>query len=287
MTQEHLNFKTLEVYNFSNYREFLISACMPNGLYSHSSNNLASWAKRLGYKSPSSLSMVLKGQRHPSKDMMKALCELLALDEEQSRYFALLVELEKTKERSLDFSKIQEEIHEIQKKNTSFNISLKEFSLISEWYYIAIKQLINTGEFINDLVWIEKRLKKKVSKVQIKKAINDLLDLGYIAKTEDGNLKTSAQRIITTQDVPSKTIQIHHKEMLLQALDSLDEETCNRRQFSSLTLCFDEERAKEAKDEIHAFIKEFNNKFASGENRNEVYQLGFQFFPHTKPILKH
>ena len=62
----------ISIFNFDNYLDFLKVVAQPKEAAESSKLTLEDWAKKLGYRSPSSLSMVLKGQRLPSQDMLQA-----------------------------------------------------------------------------------------------------------------------------------------------------------------------------------------------------------------------
>lgn len=275
----------ISIFNFESYRDFLIAVGMPDGLYSHTSNNLLSWANRLGYKSPSSLSMVLKGQRFPSFDMINALSKDLDLNYREREYFELLIQLEKAKNKGRDTSKILEKIKNIPIPSDTFTMSLKEFSSISEWYYFVIKQLIDTPDFRNDDIWIYKKLRKKVQINQIRQAINDMLDMKIISRDENDKLTVVRQGLITTNDVPSQAIKKHHFGMINRAIEAIEEQNVNRRQISSMTLKINKSTMTEAKQSIFNFLKDFNEKYSSHES-SDLYQLNLQFFSHTKEITE-
>jgi hypothetical protein len=69
------------LFDFDNYREYLTKVMMPNGPYQQKGSNLSRWARRLGHSSPSLLSMVLKGDRTPSDELLEKL--ILELKDEK------------------------------------------------------------------------------------------------------------------------------------------------------------------------------------------------------------
>ena len=87
----------ISIFNFDNYLDFLKVVAQPKDSAETNKLTLEDWAKRLGYRSPSSLSMVLKGQRLPSQDMLQAISEDLKLNQFEIQYLELLVKLEKQK----------------------------------------------------------------------------------------------------------------------------------------------------------------------------------------------
>lgn len=258
---------------------------MPDGLYSHTSNNFKSWANRLGYRSASSLTMVIKGQRSPSFEMVRTLSEDLKMTAKEKQYFELLIQLEKAQSRNRDQKEILEKISSISPKGANHSLELNEFSAISEWYFFVIKQLVNTEDFIEDYEWIYKRLRKKVSIAQIKNAIKVMIELKTLGRNEQAKLVVLKEGLSTASKIPSSAIRRHHFGMINRALESVTEQDVSERQLSSLTLRIQSSKVEEAKAELIDFMKNFNQKY-SAQEAEELFQLNFQFFQHTKEFYK-
>lgn len=276
----------ISLFDFDDYRDYLVKVGMPDGLYSHTSNNLQSWALRLGYKSPSSLTMVIKGQRSPSFEMINALAEDLSMDMKEKQYLMLLVQLEKANKKKKDTKEILEKIAELNAGSNSISLGLKEFSAISEWYFLAIKQLISTPNFVEDEDWIFKKLRKKVTPSQIKNALNIMMEMETIGRDENGKLVVLKEGLLTTNDVPSSAIKRHHFGMINRALEAIEEQSVKERQVTSVTMKVKPEDVDAAKKYIFDFIKDFNEKFSTTE-ADDLYQLNMQFFRHTRDVIKH
>ena len=276
----------ISLFDFDDYRDYLVKVGMPDGLYSHTSNNLQSWALRLGYKSPSSLTMVIKGQRSPSFEMINALSEDLEMTMKEKQYLMLLVQLEKATKKKKDTKEILEKIAEINTGSTAISLGLKEFSAISEWYFLAIKQLISTPSFIEDEDWIFKKLRKKVTPSQIRNSLNIMMEMKTIGRDENGKLIVLKEGLLTTNDVPSSAIKRHHFGMINRALEAIDEQSVKERQVTSVTMKVKPDDVDAAKKYIFEFIKDFNEKFSTTE-ADDLYQLNTQFFRHTREVIKH
>lgn len=275
----------ISIFDFDNYRDFLTKAGMPDGFYSHTSNNLQTWSKRLGYKSSSSLTMVLKGQRAPSSDMVVVLAEDLKMNVKEKSYFELLIQLEKINKKNKDPKKVLEKIAKLNSNKHAIALGLKDFSAISEWYYFAIKQIIPMPSFVEDEDWIYRKLRRKVTPSQIKYAIGVMLEMKTIGRDEQGKLIVLKEGLITTNDVPSSAIRRHHFGMINRALEAIEEQDVKERQVSSVTMRIKEEDLESAKQSIFDFIKDFNNKYSSTE-ADELFQMNMQFFKHTKEVIK-
>lgn len=275
----------ISLFDFSDYKAFLLKKGLPHGHYSHGHKNLNNWAKRLGYKSASSLSMILSGERFPSEQMIEKISSDLKLTPRERRYFKLLVELEKKKSKNKSHEKILEDIKKFNAERNSYPIDAQEFSTISEWHYLAIKQLISTPSFIEDEQWIYKRLRKKISVGQIKKALQDLEQLGIIKRDINHKLNVIKPGLMTSNDIPSSAIKKHHYGMIELAQMAITEQDVNERQINSTTLKVNKNDLPEAKKFIFDFIKEFATRFNQTES-DEIYQLNVQLFALTND-LKH
>lgn len=273
----------ISIFDFNDYKAFLTKKGLPQGFYTHSSKNLNTWAKRLGYKSSSSLSMVLNGERLPSEEMIDKFAADLKMSSREKRYFELLIELEKRKKKNQDISDVLEKIKKSCTEKNSFAIDLTRFSTISEWYYVAIKQLISTKDFVEDENWIYKRLRKKVTLGQIKIALKNLEELEIIKRDENGKFKVIKPGLITSNDVPSSAIRKHHHGMMELAMQALLEQNIDQRQINSTSLKINKTDLPEAKKFIFDFIKEFASRFHIDDSSN-IYQLNVQLFELSKEI---
>ncbi len=269
------------IFDFEDYREYLKAACFPNGKYNHTSGTLSIWAKKLGYKSPSSLTMVLNGDRVPSRDMINSLGKELKLSVKERQYLDLQVDLDRAKRKGKDPTDLLKRLSIIAPGKNNIQLSLNQFSLISKWYFYVIKQLISTPGFIEDYDWIFKRLDRKVTPSQIKYAIDALLELGIVKRDESGNLTPAERGVISPNDIPSSALKNHHTGMMERAAEALREKPVEERQISSLTFRMNPEDLPKAKERVFKFIQEFNEEFAN-DNGLEVFQLNAQLFGHTR-----
>ena len=274
----------ISVFDFRDFKDYLNAVGFPEGNYNHQSNTLSKWAKRLGYRSPSSLTMVLKGQRLPSQEMVRTLIDDLKLQGREKEYFELLVEHDRLQKRKKSSDAVLSRLSKLSNKTEYFQMDMSQFNTISKWYYLVIKQLVSAPDFLEDIDWMVKKLKRKVTAAQVKKAIADLETLGFIRR-QDGKIIKSNQASMTTNDIPSSAIKEHHSGMMQMAAEALYEQPIEKRQISSLTFKMDPQKLSIAKEELMNFLKDFNEKY-SDERAFEVYQLNLQLFSHTREEIE-
>lgn len=275
------NKKTLvNIFEFDNFRDFLMAAGFPHGNYNARANTLQKWANRLGYKSPSSLNMVLKGSRLPSREMQRALIKDLSLNNKESEFFELMIEKEKGEKRGKFNSDVHKKLDQLSGGRDSFQMPLKEFSLVSKWYFLVIKQLVSAPGFIDDVDWIHRKLRKRVSQRNIRYALQTLEELGLIERDSSGELRPTGKSLKLPNGPKSAAIQSHHGGMIEQGFHALTELPVEKRQISGITMRMPTSRMEEAQDFLFKFLEEFDQKFHVNDSE-DVYQLNMQFFPHT------
>ncbi len=270
----------VNIFEFNNFRDYLMAAGFPDGSYNTRSNTLQKWANRLGYKSPSSLNMVLKGSRLPSREMQRALIKDLSLNAKEAEFFELMIEKEKGEKKGKFDSELHEKLSRLSGGRDSFQMPLKEFSLVSKWYFLVIKQLVGAPDFIEDLDWIHRKLRKRVSKRNIEYALETLEELELIVRDSGGKLSPTAKSLRLPNGNESAALQSHHGGMIEQGFHALTELPTSKRQVCSLTLKMPASRMNEAQDYLFKLLEEFDRKFFT-EDSSDVYQLNMQLFPHT------
>lgn len=246
---------------------------------------LERWAKKLNYRSPRSIAMVLKGQRLPSEDLVLAFSTDLNHTESERRYFELLVRKEKYRgnvPKSI--------VDELQKLNPRLirrkAIEAEMFSYVSAWHNYVILQLFTTPGFDCAPEWIARRLGNKLTKEDVEASLNLLERLKLIERGEDGKLhRAGSDGLITMEDIPSAAVRRHHSEQMDQAKDALQRQPMSEREFNCLTLRVNRSKLPEIKKAIREFRDKFDRDFFD-ENSKDICQLNLQFFFHTSEEKK-
>ncbi|MBY0515319.1 MAG: TIGR02147 family protein [Bacteriovoracaceae bacterium] len=271
------------LFDFNDYREYLTKVMMPNGPYQQKGSNLSRWSRRLGHSSPSLLSMVLKGDRTPSDELLEKLVDELKLSRPEANFLRLKVKLERLERKGKSSEEIRQEIDSLIKSVGKVRrqvVGLSAFESIAQWYCVVIKQLIALGDFVEDADWVCRRLRQKVRPHQVKKAIEHLLALGTIQRNEVTGRLEVVHAVSTPSEIPSPAIVQHHLGMIDRARDAIEEQKVQDRCFMDLTLRADAKDLPEIKKEIAEFIEMMNDKYAV-EDAARVYQLNVQYFEHT------
>jgi len=243
---------------------------------------LTKFAKHYGYSSHRTIGMILKGERLPSSEMLQKISRLNRHSDREFRYLQLILEKERLQRKKLNTLEVNQELLSLAPKSVSRSVlDLSRFSFLADWYHFVIKQLLTTPGFTEDYELIVKRLGKKITVPVARQAVQTMIQLGVIARDNDGKLREVSYNMDTPSDIRSDALQSHHRQMLARASEALEEPVLER-EFQALTLKFDRKNMQQAKQEIRRFCDEFDQKFCV-EGGKGVFQMNVQLFSHTKP----
>lgn len=271
-----------DIYQYEHLSDFLKSYYSLSKSSSLGAFTLDKWSLKLGYQSPRVIAMVMKNQRSPSEEFQEKLIEYFNLNGNKKKYLELLRRRAVAEFKNQNSEEIYQELQRINPSNLELRkVSHDEFDYINDWHHLVIKQLTKIKDFRVEPAWIAKTLKNKISESKVTKSLKLLEKLGHVKKVNN-TLKASTP-IKTGSDIPSVAIKNHHDQMLARARESLFEDDMDTRFFYSLCMSFSREDLPEAQQMIQEFMNEFDARFAeSTKDKKDIYQLGFQLFPHTK-----
>jgi uncharacterized protein (TIGR02147 family) len=241
------------------------------------------WARQLELKSSSTLIMILKGQRNPSRALTKDLCRYFNFDKTEAQYFSDLVTLAKARndvQLSLQVLKKLETRH----PDRGFHLLNQDsFQTISNWYHYAIREMTRLPGFLEDPKWIAERLQFPVSEERISEAIQNLLRLGLIQRRSSGRLEATAVHLDTKADIADEGLKRHHEQHLENAKKAIRRLTPAEREISGGCFAIRAENLSRAKELIRSFQIQLCNELEVTDG-DSVFQIEVAFFPLTKQL---
>lgn len=156
-------------------------------------------------------------------------------------------------------------------------IKMDSFFLISDWYHLAILNLI---EFAQVKSAADLGRYFEISKIEAENAVKRLLDLKFIVK-KNGQFERVIKPFTTDTDVPSEALRKHNREKMELAIQALDAVAIEMRDITSMTMTFDPKGISKIKKEIERFKKRVST-ICRNDQPTDVYSLNVQFFPLTK-----
>jgi uncharacterized protein (TIGR02147 family) len=265
-----------KIYRYLDYRAFLKDALKerkgnnPHFSYRYISNYL-------NLKSPGFFNWVLQGKKRLPDPLVPRIAELFRLDKEESEYLSILVKYNhcaRTDERELLFRQLAGFYTKRMKE-----LQPEQYQLFSQWYYLAIRELLRVIRFKDDFRELAKSLSPKITVREAQEAIMTLKKLGLIAPDESCFLKPT-ESLITTKDVWEseliKNLQIHFADMGKNAIVTVPKQ---QRDISNLTFCASEGAMKQIAHEIARLREKVLQISENDRGADRVFQGNFQIFP--------
>lgn len=246
----------------SNLRDYLSSElarrCAKNPKYS-----LRSFAKFLGLDA-SALHRLLNGERKVTPQIFERVSTALQFSPKEKEHFSTSEKLTNFELKGFDFAPTDTEV----------------FEVISNWYHLAILELLTTKGFQQDHKWIAKRL--GISVHEARQAVESLFRTGFLEEF-DGTWKLSNRHNSFAKDgftsVARKKLQ---KAFLARATECIDDLNMDLRDNSGVTIAVNTSDLPKVVEAINQFRKKMAALAAGFKNPNEVYQISVALFPLTK-----
>lgn len=236
----------------------LLQRCQRNPKYS-----LRAFARALDI-CPSTLSKILNGKRSlPKTKALEVANELELNPAERELFLSNFNTKDKVVESEVDLALLE----------------MDQFAIIADWYHYAILSLLELPEASIDPQWISKRL--SITQVEAKDAIERLTRLKMIEEV-DGVWKQATSPIQMNNKSSSAAARKFHKQLLTKAIDSLENDSFDRRSLSSMTFEMDASQMQLARTEIKKFRHYLQTLLSSQGSPSDVYNLTVQLIPATK-----
>ena len=243
----------------------LLQEELTNRIGKNAKYSLRAFARALEI-SPATLSLLLARKTPLSKSTLQKIAKSLSLPPDQEQHL----------KRS------------ISKKGTARGkaykyVTLDFFNVLSEWYYFAILSLLEVKGASLDSRWIAKKL--GISIFEAKEAVERLKRLDLIAMN-DGKWRQTGGPIRIDDTSTISAARRFQKQLLTKAIDSLENDPVEIRDFSSMTFSMKQSQVPLAVEKITGFRRALVSELEEPKDPDSVYNLTIQLFPVTKETSK-
>jgi len=239
----------------SDHRRFLARE-LENRMERNPSYSARAFAKALGL-SHAYLSLILSGQRPLPGKLRERLAPHLQLTPVELSHW----------------------LDDPMNKNTGTDqtMDLDVFALISEWQHYAILSLLEIKKCDLSPRGIAKRL--GISVLLAKTSFARLERLGFIVRGKNGTFAQGRPAIRIENRVSTLTTRKFHRQLLRKAVESLEKDPVETRDFSSITFAMDPATLPFAVEEIRKFRRALCAQLEKIGPAKEVYNLTVQLYP--------
>ena len=280
-SSKHSAAPTPPIFDHGSFGEWL-SATMAARKGKDAGFSYAVLARTLKVRSPSLLAMIAREERFPKHDLVVKLCDYLKLSRAEQNYAEALVNFQKAKDPQTK-ARYAEKLRIMRPLNERIVIELDAFQYIAQWYHFTILELTQLPAFVEDSYVISSWLGSTVSPEMVQESLSLLQRLKLLHRLPTGRLAKTGERVDMPKNVPSASVRLFHKQMLMRAHQAMDRQSVDERVFLSVTLPVNRKRLAEAQRRIREFREAFANEFVDlNDGPDEVYHLAIQFFRLTE-----
>jgi uncharacterized protein (TIGR02147 family) len=263
------------IYDYLNYRVFLRELYdfkKLTGNYSY-----RTFSRLAGFRSSNFIKLIMDGERNLSTVGIHKFAKGFKLNKSSTQFFECLVHFNQAKtvdEKNHYYARILQSKNHLEAKP----LEVSQYRYFSNWYYVALRELVGLKSFREDPNWINRMLGSKLSYEDIHEAVTVLLELGLVFRNEQKCLKLTEAKIATSSDIESLAVFNFHQEMIAKAKEALEKTPSSLRDISALTVSVTKDQFDQIKDRVNQFRREIHEIANQGKDKQAVYQLNLQLF---------
>ncbi len=275
-----------KVNDYNNYRTFLSDWFAWKKGRNHSYSG-ATFARQAGLNAHTLLGMAIRGQRNLGSDTIRAFSRALSLKGREAAIFEKLVLFNQSTKPD-DKAFYLEQLHSVSQGAGRVLIGRvrNHAQYLSNWYVVALRELVSTRGFRPDPDWIVKRFKNRITRKQAQESWEILKNLGMVEADESGRFRVVNPSIDLDPGHVDFAIRAYHRDQIARARVAIDEESLDERMLSSLTMAVRERDLPLLREKINEFRKSLNlsNGDESAGERDHVIALNVQMIVLTNEV---
>jgi uncharacterized protein (TIGR02147 family) len=242
------------------------------------------FARLAGQRSPSLLSLVMKGERNLTERTLSGFIKAMALDEEEAGFFALLVQFDGAASDA-ERNTAWEQICANQRFQMARRVEGEAFRYLSHWHIPAIREMVACPGFQAEPEWLAGMMEPAISEADAAQGLQTLRELSLVRELETGKLELCEASVVTPHEVAGLAVHNYHKGMIRKAEGSIEAFSPAERHLGSVTVGISEDMVPTLKKELSIFLERLLDMCDSAEESpNRVYQINLQMFPLSKTI---
>lgn len=267
------------IFAYQDYRKFLADWF----LFSKSNQtafSMRALAKQAGLAS-GYLPMMLAGKRALSLAAWQKLAPALGLTPSERSFFENLLNFDLSKSHAVQIAAVDRMKRSLRYQKQHPRES-EVFEYLTNWHYVAIREMASLPDFEADPHWIQARLISPVSLQEVATGLEFLLKHGYLEKNEAGKIQPPQKSIECSGEIYRLALGEYHREFLGLAEKSIENTPSSEREIIGHTVALSPKSMAQARTIAQEAIQKIRDL---GENETEgdsVYHIEVALFPLTQ-----
>ena len=266
-----------DVFQYLDYRDYLRHYYENRKAQSRGFSYRA-FSRRAQLKSPNYLKLVMDGDRSLSPSMAERFGRACRLQGDALEYFIDLVALNQAKsttERNAHYARLSR----FRQYRSTHRRGLAEAEYHTTWYLPVIHAMAARADFTGDPAWIASQLRPPISKADAQRAVEVLLELRLLERSEEGPIRQAQPRLSATPETFGLHLTNYHQMMMERAQQALDTVPAEDRVITSLTLFISPNTRAELERRTQRFLEEVTRLTDADAEPSQVVQLNLHLFP--------
>jgi uncharacterized protein (TIGR02147 family) len=239
------------------------------------------FARMAGFKSPNCLQLIITKRRHISPSTISKYLNVLKLKKKEEEYFELLFRFNTEDDMATKAKHLKELTRYWSQSKKEF--TQDQYECLTQWYYFAIRELVDLKDFSEDGKWISKKLKNRVEPGQAESALQTLLQLNLLTRDENGRLKQTDKVLNAKDEMHSVLLFLHHHQFIRLSAEALND-PASQRYFNTISFTIRKDDYQHLVDEVRDFKERMVNYLQSREVQGEdedLFHINVNLFPLT------
>ena len=240
------------------------------------------FAADLGFGRTNVIHLVIRGKRPLGNRSAEKISTALSLAGTQKNYFTCLAAYQNARD-PIERETLFRQLLALKQRTISSDEKKSALAFFSEWYHIAIYEMVAMRGFSSDPAWISTHLTPRIRPEMARRSFELLNSLGLIRKKDDKDIYEQTQRRISTGDeIASLAVVRYHQKMIEMGRESITTISEEDRDISAITIALPQEKLMLFKEAVSEFRKKMLGLAEECTDKNQVYQMNIQLFPLSK-----
>ena len=225
------------------------------------------------------LPMVLNKKRNLTNELLSKIMKHLDYNKTEIEFASQL----RIIGYSENYTDRKNALYKINKIKKYRQINLNEFEFykyLSQWYFVAIKEMTDLPDFNESPDWIQQRLAYKVSKKEIEKALKFLINNSILIYKNE-KLIASQKNMNCEEGIFKLSLGGFHKQILSLAGTAIDTVPREKRRILGHTLGVDKANIEQMNSILNEAFEKIKNLTSDPNAIEEVYHVEFIAIPVT------
>ncbi|MGZ3690116.1 MAG: DUF4423 domain-containing protein [Pseudobdellovibrio sp.] len=268
----------LSPFDFPDYVDFLMGYL--NSKKEAEPNIITELTKAMGVTRDAFGKILRRERKVDTKEHHKILkyMNLPALESEFIDVLFLLSTSDSGLERTKAMEKLSQ-FAQFKKKNPE---GYEVWRYLTHWYYPAIREMATLPGFKPDPFWIQNRLVKFVTAIEIRKCLNFLTVTGFITIEGNGKVVSRHKHINCTGGLYRLALRNFHKEMLEIASSSITSLSSDKRMLLAHTVAVPESKKEQLFQILAETIEKVQALGAGEHSEDDIFHVELAAVPLTQ-----